>query len=562
MSEGVLLSRAQAQNSPYARGSAVEMASGLPAIVNKNGVALPPSVSYLQAQAQAERHKLLNDAWKHYTGDIHGPLRAEAGQPDLNVHSNRASTIVDTGVDFLYGATVRLEVTLNDKVQPKAQAALDACWGNDDRRMTLLSKLAQNGGIFGHVFAKIIPPSDALPHGRIVPLDPSQVTVVTDPMDCDAVMCYIVEWNTTEYAGNTAYTTGRKQVIMRIDPDDPDGGEYNNDEYSSDPDATWQISNWLRGPNNTWYELGEPETWPHSWAPIVDWQNLPLANMHWGQSDIPRNIQQLNNVLDLTLSNINAIAKHHSFPWLYASGVGLGASLEIGPGKLTQLQAPEGKISAVEAHGDVPGLLSYADDVRSDMDEQSRVPAIATGRFKDLPRATSGIALQMLYGPLIAKNTHKRRLYGAGHEELSLRMLALLGFGDGTGNDGWCIKTVWQNPLPNDDQATAMMLTAATQAQMSQHFICKLLDVDYDEEQEYKKQEAQDALTAFAHGQGMPPAATPAMPGAPAPQQPGQPPAPEPSGNNGQMPPTNHPAAVAQRAAVKAVSKLAKAGAK
>lgn len=537
-------------------------------LITKSGSPMPASNSYLQQQAEAERHHRLDRAWKWYTGDISGHFRPEPGQPDVNVITNRASTIVDTGVDFLYGKCVTFEALLNGKPQPKAQDALDGCWGNEDRRMTLLSKLAQNGGIFGHVFAKIIPPSDDRKYCRVIVLDPAQVSVVTDPDDCDTVLAYIVDWQVTPTGMGGSMSAvqqqlgsivGKRQVILRCDPDDPDLSEDNNDAYSLDPDATWEISTWLRGPNNTWYQQGEPIAWEHQWAPVVDWQNLPLANSHWGMSDIPPNVQHLNSVLNLALSNVNAIAKHHSFPWLYASGVGLGATIELAPGKITQLQAPEGKLAAVEAHGDLAGLMAFAGDLRSDMDEQTRVPGVATGRFTDLPKATSGVALQMLYGPLLAKNTHKQRLYGCGHEDLSLRMLALCGFGDGTGEDGWEVATHWDSPLPNDDQSTAQLVTAAKQAGMSDHFICELLEQDYDTEMEYRADEQKEAARAAMQGQAFP--QTPPL--SPQPQQmsgagasngqpsglstPGQPlSAP---GAAPQQPPMNHPAAVRARQA-------------
>jgi hypothetical protein len=535
--------------------------AGASPLLTKNGQPMPPSSNYLQMQEEAQRHKRLDDAWQWYRGEVKGPFRPEPGQPDVNVSTNRSSAIVDTGVDFLMGHVVTLEVTYKGKPQKDAQACLDGCWGNENRRMVTFSKLAQNGGIFGHVFAKIIPPdpSRMRPYARTVPLDPAQVTVVTDPQDCDTVLAYMVQWNEGADAGGGSetfnqLTIGRMQMIRRIDPDN-DADEYS---YGLDPDSTWEISNWMHGPGGKWFQTGAPETWDHPWAPVVDWQNLPLANMHWGASDIPPNVQHLNSVLNLTLSNINAIAKHHSFPWMYASGVGLGATIEMAPGRITQLQSPEGKITALEAHGDLAGLLAFAADLRADMDEQTRVPAIATGRFKELPRVTSGVALQMLYGPLLAKNMHKQRTYGEGIAEDSLRMLSLCGFGDGTGLDGWEVHSNWPDPLPSDDLPVAQIAQVLDAVGASQHSVFERLGLDYDEETEYKAEEAQDAMKAAMKGQAMPQLA-PAVPG-----QPGGEPAPatQPGGAPGAAvgagvpgtagPPVNHPAAVAARAAASA----------
>jgi hypothetical protein len=552
------------------RGSAVEAAlgaAGLPALVDKGGRTLPPTASYLRAQEEAERHAVRRRAWDHYIGNVKGHHRPEPGQPDINVISNRASTIVDTGVDFLYGKTVTFEVQQNGKPHQDAQDCLDSCWGNDAKRMTTLSKLGQNGGIFGHVFAKIIEPNPQRGrlYCRVVPLDPAQITAVTDPDDCDTVRCYVVEYQQLDTRFKDT-AVARVQIIERVDPDRDDDDD---DRYGVDPDATWEICDYLRGPNNQWYQLRAPVVWPHPWAPVVDWQNMPLANMHWGTSDIPPNVQHLNSVLNLTLTDVNAIGKFHGFPWLYASGTNPDTQLDIGPGKMTKFPAPEAKITAIEAHGDLAGLLGFADNLRGDMDEQTRVPAVATGRLRDVPRVTSGVAFQMMYGPLLGKTTHKQRLYETGHEELSLRMLSLCGYGDGTGQDGWCVVTHWPSPLPNDDASTAQLALAAQQVGMSQHYICEVLSEDYDTEMEYRRQEAQDAMKAALKGQAMMPrmpmsGSMPAMPAAPG--QPGQPANPV-EGQPGQSgaapgsPPVNHPAAVAARQAARAAGAAMKVGA-
>lgn len=510
--------------------------SGSPTgLVTKSGAAMPPSPTYLQAQAEADRHARLDAAWKWYTGDIAGPMRTEPGQPNPNVVTNRASAIVDTGVDFLFGKTVAFEVQLNGKPQKDAQAALDGCWGNDNKRMVTLSKLAQNGGIFGHVFLKVLEPNPKKrrPYSRPVVLDPAQLTVITDDDDCDTVRCYIVDYNGPASPNFSQLTVGKRQVILRVDPDDDAEDYYDGD----DPDSTWEISNWVRGPNGQWYQQGAPIVWDHPWAPVVDWQNLPLANVHWGTADVPRNVQHLNSVLNLALTNANVITKHHAFPYLWASGVGLGAQLEVGPGKILQFQAPEAKLGSVDASGDVPGLLEYANDLRADMDEQTRVPAVATGRMRDLPKVTSGVAFQMMYGPLLSKNTHKQRLYSDGIEQASLRMLSLCGYGNGTGQDGWSVAVKFPSPLPNDDQSTAQLVLAMLQADVSEHAVCEVLHLDYEQEQEYKAQEAKDAAKrAIAGGLPQPPHMPPGQMQQPPSAVPGQDP------SNGQQPPSANPA--------------------
>src|SRR5579863_4675229 len=122
-------------------------------------------------QVDAQRKQEQAHAWKAYQGQLQRPLVVERDQPDDNVLSNRCGPVVDKGVSFLFGQVLKLEATQEktdapaDGSLPSDAAAaptpvqdfLDGLWGDDDDRMTLLSKMAVNGGVFGHVFLKLIP---------------------------------------------------------------------------------------------------------------------------------------------------------------------------------------------------------------------------------------------------------------------------------------------------------------------------------------------------------------------------------------------------------------------
>src|SRR6185312_7074020 len=124
----------------------------------------------------------LRAAWRAYEGLFNaenersdGPLAPQPGVPDLNVLSNRIKPIVNTGVDFLFGANVG--ISADDAV---AQKIIDATWGDDDLRMTLLSKSGVNGGVYGHVFFKVVPPKRGKPSvlnpPRLVLLNPETLS--------------------------------------------------------------------------------------------------------------------------------------------------------------------------------------------------------------------------------------------------------------------------------------------------------------------------------------------------------------------------------------------------
>src|SRR5690606_15610206 len=67
--------------------------------------------------------------------------------------------------------------------------------------------------------------------------------------------------------------------------------------------------------------------------------------------------------------------------------------------------------------------------LREALHEVARVPEVATGRMENVGQL-SGVALSILYQPLIEKTETKRCTYGDLLVELNRRMLALGGFGE------------------------------------------------------------------------------------------------------------------------------------
>jgi hypothetical protein len=187
---------------------------------------------------------------------------------------------------------------------------------------------------------------------------------------------------------------------------------------------------------------------------------------------------------------------------------------------------------------------------------------MALGRQESLPKGNiSGIAEELLYQPTIQKIQGQRRLYGKLIRCLCLWLLVIA---DQASLDDTEIRLHWDNLLPKDDQAAAQLVLAMSQVGVSKHAICDVLGLDYEEELEYRQDEAKEALRAAMQGQAMPPpmpAVAPAgLPtvGVPQPAAPaGQPPAQSPAPN---VPPVNHPAAVAARAGMKAMGAAMKGG--
>lgn len=580
---------------------------------------------FVERLADNQRKQAMASAWQAYLGMLPNPLKTEPGEPDLNVNVNRIAPIVDTGVAWLMGAALGIEVdpeqpllalddedalddgrtvegsignasdpdAAQDAVEraqgipdadalnigdvdsdeangavaaidaalktpeaaenPKVKAAqgyLDGCWGDEDERMTTLAKLATNGGMCGHFFAKILPPdaSAGRQYPRLVILDPQTVTMQTDPEDCDTVRCYTITFDAESPVDGSLMQ--KRQCIEYVDAG-PAGprGDY------------WNITNYARGNDGgDWVQLGPPRKWPWPWPPIVDGPNMPLPNQRWGAPDVTPNLIGLNRAINFVASNINAIGYSHGHPWLWASGVNTHL-LRTQPGYVTGIPNPAGQMGAIQAHGDIAGLMQYEADLRADMDEQSKVPAVATGRISELPRGQqSGVTIRLLHTPLTFKTTFKQRTYGKAIREANARMLALGGFGDGTDLGG--VKTLlhWQDPLPVDDLQQAQAALAWTQVGLSAD--TALSKAGFDPEVERRKNEQANAreLTNFAQGKGMPPVPAAPPDATETPAQPAQPDAtsqPQPQAHP--QPPVNDPAALAMQQAVKSAGRAVKA---
>src|SRR5690348_7192677 len=203
----------------------------------------------------------LHAAWNAYQGIMdegnRGPLEVQANVPNLNILSNRIKPIVNTGVDFLFGPMFSFSVEDNDSENKAAQELLDAVWGDDDLRMTLLAKAAINGGVYGHVFFKVVPPKRGTPGvknpPRLVLLNPEHITVETDPDDADLVMRFCIEYACTDPV--TRAPMRKRQEICRVDPD----GDDDTTSTGMDTDTIWTIQDFAASGQlgNNWIAVND-----------------------------------------------------------------------------------------------------------------------------------------------------------------------------------------------------------------------------------------------------------------------------------------------------------------
>lgn len=465
------------------------------------------------------RAKRIQEAWKAYEGKFVKPFDKMPNEPDMNVISNRVVEIVNGSNDFLFGKEI--QITPEQGSPQDAQKFLDTVWGRKEARIPFLLRLGLNGAMAGNAFLRIVP-GRKKGNFRLIEIDPAIISVKTAPQDCQTVLLWCIE-----YCCDDKDPTGKprkvyyREEISRIDPYDDDPSTYEDEDADGlDSDVTWQIQHWTQETSSgmapksgNWQPAGDPYIWPYPFCPIFSCQNLPRPNSFWGYPDATEDLIDLNNALNLVQSGINIERKIRRI--LYAPGTGEG-TMHVEPGKIVQLPLPDQKIEAVQASSEITSDIQFAANLRSDMDEMSGIPGVATGRVDILPRGITGVAIEMLYGPALKKTDKKRCTYGEMIIEVSKALLVLNNMSEDID-----ISISWESPIPVDDLQTVQAYVLLKSIGVSNASIMRKLGFDPEEEMKLSQEEDAKMMAANPLMQQMPPAepGAPTLPGQPSAQE-------------------------------------------
>ena len=357
-----------------------------------------------------ERLIQIQERWNAYLGRMPRPLRVSRNQQgvplDDNVILPLPQIIVDKGRSALFGEDVGFDIPVGTPNGENADAWLYSVW-ESNRKMTLLQKLALNGAVAGHAYLRMLAgPSYPVP--RIVALDSSTVSVRHRADDLDDVTAYTIAWQSNR---------GQAQVLheQRIERQDTGDGRP----------ANWTIRDYENEAGTGWVLLNE-EVWPYPFAPIADCQNLPAPNRYYGLSDLEPATLDMAKSINRTVTNIARILRFHAHPKTVAKGVGK-ADLRVGVDDVLFLP-PDAEIKTLEMQSDLSASLMFYERQLAAFFEGARIPEVSRGKM-DNAGALSGVALRILYQPLLEKTSDKRRLYGDMLTEFNRRLLAVGGFG-------------------------------------------------------------------------------------------------------------------------------------
>lgn len=425
------------------------------------------------AKEESSRLKQFREAWKAYYGDLPKPLKVKPGNLDDNIRLNFARLVVDKGVSFLFGKEVNFELE-EGKTTP-AEEWLLACWQRN-KKMTLLQKAALNGGVCGHCFLKIQwKPGDEFP--RLIVLDPETVSVTLAADDLENILAYKIQYPSRD--PKTKKPISIRQLIER------DG-------------LIWRITDQIGNVENLNWVTTNEQTWTFAWAPIVDCQNLPVPNEFWGMSDIEPDILEINKAINFSVSNTGRILKYHAHPKTWGRGF-QGDQLKIAVDETLIIPSETGELHNLEMQTDLTSSIEFYNRLKEALHEMSRIPEVATGKLDSLG-GLSGLALQILYGPLLEKTEVKRLLYGDMLIELNRRLLEIGNFGSDNRTE-----LHWQAMLPKDEKQQRETALVDQQLGVSKDTLLTQLGYNPDLEREKRAQDTEQLgeqlLTAFDQDQ-------------------------------------------------------------
>ena len=414
------------------------------------------------------RIRRIGVAWKRYEGYYNKPLLPTDIDPnaDDNITINYARQTVDISAFYLFGKEVGFEV--DGEGESDADIWLNDCWNaQPGGKMPFLLEFATGAGVAGDGFIRVMEPDKAEGeiYPRLVDLDAQNVKVIYDAADYKRVRQYKIQWE--------GFDDDNKPIVYRhliI----KDGGSW----YTSEQES--------RGAARDFVTIRDAVKWPYPFCPIFHTKNRPMPHCFFGTGDIEDDVLRINDNINFVVSNINRILRAHGHPLTYVTGANL-AEIDRAVGKILSLPNPEAKVDALELISDLASSFDQLKALREAYHELTSIPEIVSGKVENVGQL-SGLALQILYGPLTQLTQVKRLLYGAMLQSLNL---ALLVMGKFTAKE---VTNQWPTILPVDRKAEAETAITLQEAGVSKDTTLQELQYDSVSEAEKKAQETAAVL--------------------------------------------------------------------
>lgn len=416
----------------------------------------------VQHQEQ-ERLLRLRRAVDAYYTKLPPTLMRKPGQADDNLKLGLIRLLVDKSAQFLFNKNFSFEIDMVENTNEEIY--LKRVWKRN-RKFYTLHSMAVNGALSGHVFVRLIQPTSGRKVPRILVLDPLNVNVRWNPNDLDELEFVHHTYPAIDRFGKPIT---HRQRFERIDTD-----QWIIIEETSHPDAE----------NRRWEEASR-YAWPWSFPPVYHCQNLPAPNEFWGIADVEDDLIDLLQAMNFTLGTIRKIIRYHGSPKTIASGVNR-QQLKVDTDETIILPNPDARIYNLEMASDLGAAMSFYNTLRETLYAEARVPEIALGNLASVG-ALSGVALKIVYQPILDKTEVKQSLYGEMLEAINAALLVMGGYRDNI--DEVEVRNVWPELLPVDEMIERQMLQIDKEFGVSLTTILGKLGYDYATEQEKRSKE-------------------------------------------------------------------------
>lgn len=172
-------------------------------------------------------------------------------------------------------------------------------------------------------------------------------------------------------------------------------------------------------------ELIDSRPNPLGEIPVAYCPNLMVSGSPWGLSDL-HDVIAINREYNEKSTQISDIVSYHASPVTVITGA-KASQLEKGAKKVWGGLPADAKVFNLEGANNLNGPLAYLQLLKMAMHEVTGIPESALGQMQPISN-TSGVALSIMYQPLMNKHAQKTTQYSQLLErvnDLALRTLAL-----------------------------------------------------------------------------------------------------------------------------------------
>lgn len=339
--------------------------------------------------------------WAMYLGH-HSAYRRQAGETQMILNYYRAFT------DYILNFTFSKGVQFKSPKETEAIVPnlLERVWEVDNNKATVLWEIGQQGGVSGDCFIKVAYEEayvDSVGNAhpgrvRILPLNSSFCFPEFHPHDRERLIRFKLKyrfWGTSLEGTRQVFTYTEILTEDMIE-------EYINDELIDSR------------PN------------PLGVIPVIHIPNVRISGSPWGLSDC-YDIIPINRSYNETATDIADIVNYHAAPVTVIIGA-KAAQLEKGANKVWGGLPKDAKVENLEggAQG-LKGAMEFLTMMKKTMHEMVGVPETALGQATPISN-TSGVALSIMFQPLMNRYHQKIVQYAHGLERVNELILRTLSF--------------------------------------------------------------------------------------------------------------------------------------